>query len=199
MLRRAVWLLQRPALLHRLGSQHALFASAPKSPILPQLKLFGGAKPNATRRQQVVATTVREALDVTLASGIIKDRGFADGAAVHVLDVQVTKDAMMARVLWEPMSERYDAAAIQRALSRRRGILKQHVNSYVNKKWAIHLEFVAAPAALAPIARSAELFDAVRADLAAQEARRRASATEDEAPDPERDDDDVAPPRPGGL
>lgn len=162
---------------------HRLLSSSP-----PRLKLLKSAVPNASRRQQIVATTVREALDVTLASGIIKDRGFADGAAVHVRDVQVTKDALLARVLWEPMDERYKVEQVQRALNRRRGILKQHVNSYVNQKWAIHLEFVAAPAALQPMTQREALFEAVRADLDAQAQRRSEAEAQQVEEAPPRDD-----------
>ena len=122
---------------------------------------------------------MRESLEKTLALGIIKDRGFADGAAVHVLDVQVSKDVQRARVLWEPMDERYESGAVERALERRKGILKQHVNSYVNQKWAIHLEFVPAESAMVPIDRSQALLAAVRADLD-ESARRRAADAEDD-------------------
>ncbi len=143
----------------------------------PRLQLFSKQPPNASRKQQIVATTVREALDVTFASGIIKDRGFADGAAVHVVDVQVSKDALLARVLWEPMDGRYDAARVERSLRRKRGILRQHVNSYLNQKWAIQIEFVEATDAMQPLDERSALFEALRADIDAHEARQQ----EDEA------------------
>ena len=88
---------------------------------------------NATRKQRILSTTVQEALSVTLASGMIKDSGFADGAAVHVKDVQVSSDGLLARILWEPMDERYMADDVGRALRRREGILRRHVNSYLNQ------------------------------------------------------------------
>ena len=137
----------------------------------PRLQLFSKQPPNGSRKQQIVATTVREALDVTFASGIIKDRGFADGAAVHVVDVQVSKDALLARVLWEPMDGRYDAARVERSLRRKRGILRQHVNSYLNQKWAIQIEFVEATGAMQPLDERSALFEALRADIDAHEAR----------------------------
>ena len=137
----------------------------------PRLQLFSKQPPNGSRKQQIVATTVREALDVTFASGIIKDRGFADGAAVHVVDVQVSKDGLLARVLWEPMDARYDAARVERSLRRKRGILRQHVNSYLNQKWAIQIEFVEATDAMQPLDERSALFEALRADIDAHEAR----------------------------
>ena len=137
----------------------------------PRLQLFSKQPPNGSRKQQIVATTVREALDVTFASGIIKDRGFADGAAVHVVDVQVSKDGLLARVLWEPMDGRYDAARVERSLRRKRGILRQHVNSYLNQKWAIQIEFVEATDAMQPLDERSALFEALRADIDAHEAR----------------------------
>ena len=98
-----------------------------------RLRLFKGQKmANATRKQRILSTTVQEALSVTLASGMIKDGGFADGAAVHVKDVQVSSDGLLARILWEPMDERYMADDVGRAL-RREGILRRHVNSYLNQ------------------------------------------------------------------
>lgn len=168
-------------------------SSSPPAEPGSKLKLFNSSgKPNASRKQKIVATTVREALAVTLSSGIIKDRGFGDGAAVTILDVQVSKNCQEARVLWEPMHSKYDAAAVQRALKRRSGILKQHVNSYVNQKWAIHLEYVPAPTEeTAPhhaAARAEALFEAMRVDLDKLAARRRADEDE-EAADTEDDHD----------
>ena len=149
----------------------AVRSSSSRPADAPRLQLFSKQPPNGSRKQQIVATTVREALDVTFASGIIKDRGFADGAAVHVVDVQVSKDGLLARVLWEPMDGRYDAARVERSLRRKRGILRQHVNSYLNQKWAIQIEFVEATDAMQPLDERSALFEALRADIDAHEAR----------------------------
>ena len=133
-----------------------------------------GYKPT-DRTQRRVATTVRESLVHTLASGIIKDRRMEDGAAVNVLDVQVAKGSMVARVLWEPMTERHDADRIHSALQKKSGILRHHVNSYLNHKRAIALEFVRAdklPQRAQTSPAASALFDAVRADLAAADTRR---------------------------
>ena len=147
----------------------------------PRVKLFSKQKPNDSRRQQIVAATVSEALTATLASGLIKDRGFANGAAVRVCDVQLTKDVHCARVLWEPMDVQYKVDAVQRALERRKGILKAHVNSYVNQKWAIDLEFLPIPKEdNSPVAQKQAMFAALRADVAAAEQRH---AEEADAPD----------------
>lgn len=114
-------------------------------------------------RQLAVAATVRESLDRTLSSGIIKDRGFEDGAAVHVMDVEVAKGCLLARVLWEPSETGADADRIERALKRKSGILKKHVNAYVNQRYAVSLEFVRFREEAAQ--RHDELFAAMRADL----------------------------------
>ena len=69
-----------------------------------------------------------------------------DGRAINVIDVQVSPRAVLARVLWEPMDESYSEATLTKALRQKKGILKAHVNSYLNNKYAIDLEFVAANA-----------------------------------------------------
>jgi ribosome-binding factor A len=133
----AMWIATRGVLhVARRTPRRTPFAPLSSRPDGSRLNLFARGQPNETRRQQGVAATVREALDVTLASGVVKDTGFADGAAVHVRDVQISKNVLIARVLWEPQHERYDPAAVQRALTRKRGILRQHVNSYLNQACA---------------------------------------------------------------
>ena len=144
--------------------------------------------PTATQRR--VEQTVREALDKTFASRIIKDRGFDDGAAVHVLDVQVSPGNSVARILWEPMSTRYNVEHIRRALARKKGILRSHVNSWVNQRLAVQLEFVAATdehgqpeERMQRVTRRTALFEALQADLDARERRRRKDADEDADPE----------------
>ena len=139
-------------------------------------QLFASRRPT-DRSQRMLAATVKESLTQTLASGIIKDRGMDDGAAVHVIDVQVARKGLVARVLWEPMRERDDAERVQRALERKCGILRAHVNSYVNKKSAISIEFVRAPREAAEgddagQSVRAAFFAELRADLAASAQRR---------------------------
>jgi ribosome-binding factor A len=97
--------------------------------VLP--RLFRGGPP--TQKQRRVAATVREALIYTLSSGIVKDRGFDNGASVHVIDVQVARGCVLARALWEPLDERYDPQRVEAALERKSGILRAHVNSYLNQ------------------------------------------------------------------
>lgn len=162
--------------------QHRLLCTSTPVP-----RLFGGAPP--TQKQRRVAATVKEALTSTLASGLIKDRGFRNGEAVHVVDVQVARGCSLARVLWEPlMDDDQDDNAPKRisaALERKSGILRAHVNSYVNQKVAIKLEFVharpvshaATQAARAQAERAAQ-FELVQADLDATARRRRAIAAE---------------------
>ena len=137
----------------------------------PPLFAKSGRQPLG-KGQLRLAQTVLESLHKTFASRIIKDRGFDDGAAVHVIDVQVPARGTVARVLWEPMHEGYDHMKIKKALERKKGILRKHVNSWVNQRYAVQLEFISATdiegnpsEAIAAAAAKDALFAAVRADL----------------------------------
>ena len=146
-----------------LALRRSLCTAAVPPPLLP--RLFNSRIP-PTQKQRRVAATVREALAYTFSSGIIKDRWLDDGKAVHVLDVQAAKGCVLARVLWEPMSERHDANQVKTALERKSGILRAHVNSYLNQKTAIKLEFVQHTRRREEVlAAQQDLFAAVRADL----------------------------------
>ena len=177
------WAMWRAAA--RTLAEHArcfLRESSTSSATMPPLfKRRKTQPPTATQRR--VEQTVREALDKTFASRIIKDRGFDDGAAVHVLDVQVSPGNSVARILWEPMSTRYNVEHIRRALRRKTGILRAHVNSWVNQRLAIKLEFVAAmdengqpEQRTQQVKQQSALFEALQADLDARERRRREDA-----------------------
>ena len=96
-----------------------------------------------------------------------------DGQAVHVVDVQIERSGTLARVLWEPMDDRADERRLQKALERKKGILRAHVNSYVNQRVAVALEFVPRSAAPPRMTHTAELMAAVQADVEAAAARRR--------------------------
>lgn len=132
-------------------------------------------------KQHRLAASVREALAKTLASGVVKDRGMANGHAVYVADVQVESSGYLARVLWEPMNEEVNSVeTVRAALERKKGLLRHHVNSYIDQRVAVQLEFVplasvrpVAPAGASPVG---DVLEACRADLAST-ARRRAAAT----------------------
>ena len=97
--------------------------------------LFAGitSKEPPSPTQRKVAQTVREGLERIFASGIIKDKGFDNGAAVYIVDVQVAKSNRIARVLWEPMDDSYDVNRVHRALTRKAGIIRTHVNTWLNR------------------------------------------------------------------
>ena len=108
------------------------------------LRLFRGVPDS---RQQRAAATIREALASTFSRGMVRDRRLENGAAIHVVDVEVAKGGTVARVLWEPMDERRHGdekslTTLQRALEQRSGILRAYVNSYLKQKSAVALEFV---------------------------------------------------------
>lgn len=108
------------------------------------LRLFRGVPDS---RQQRAAATIREALASTFSRGMVRDRRLENGAAIHVVDVEVAKGGTVARVLWEPMDERRNGdekslTTLQRALEQRSGILRAYVNSYLKQKSAVALEFV---------------------------------------------------------
>ena len=123
----------------------------------------------------IAAQKCKKALDRTFASGIITDRGVGDlGSHIHVIDVQVCRRALHARVLWEPMAlQESDVGRLERALVRRRGIIKAHVNSYMKQQFAMNVAFVRSHSPHAEQERlAAEAFERVRADLAAAHAQR---------------------------
>jgi ribosome-binding factor A len=96
-----------------------------------------------TQQQRRTAQDVHEALVQTLASGTLVDRKLENGFAIHIIDVQVSPNSAMARVLWEPMDDtRTDIPQLQHALTRRLGLLRSRVASYMNRKRAIELEFI---------------------------------------------------------
>lgn len=99
-----------------------------------------------------------------------------NGQAVHVADVQVERSGYLARVLWEPMHGGASEDAVRAALERKKGILRHHVNSYINQRIAVQLEFVprSAVVPVAPAGSSSvgDALAAVRADLDATQQRR---------------------------
>ena len=56
--------------------------------------------PLPTQHQRRVAARVRLALSQTLSRGLVKDRQLDDGAAVHVVDVQVARGNARVRFLY---------------------------------------------------------------------------------------------------
>ena len=150
----------RVAAAARVAHARLLCASAPR--------LFRGPLP--TQHQRRVAARVRLALSQTLSRGLVKDRQLDDGAAVHVVDVQVARGNALARVLWEPMDDaRGDVRQIQSALDRKRGILRHHVNALLQQKRAIALEFIphsglVRPPAEIALERAFEALEHERAD-----------------------------------
>ena len=120
----------------------------------PTPRLFRGPPP--TQSQRRVASKVHQVLVQTLARGLVRDRWLQDGAAIHILNVQVARGSTLARVLWEPMDDRHDVGKLQQALTRKRGILRRHVTSYLRQKRAVDLQFVP-KALLQPAAESAFL------------------------------------------
>ena len=153
---------------------HGIFSARLVAPYATasRAKQLGGP---TTQKQRKVAASVHEALLRTFASGIIKDHGFEHGAAVHVVEVHVAPGALLARVLWEPMNDQHDWQRVERALQRKRGILRAHVNSYVCQKNAIQLEFLPA---LQYRSKVEDVLVAVRADVKAADERRTASKSD---------------------
>ena len=84
---------------------------------------------------------MRAALAEGLARGVVRDRALRDGAAVSIVQVEVSRDLQIARVYWEPMDDRDDPERLRRALDRRRGVLLHHVNAYLRQRVAPSLEF----------------------------------------------------------
>ena len=84
---------------------------------------------------------MRAALAEGLARGVVRDRALRDGAAVAIVQVEVSRDLQIARVYWEPMDDRDDPERLRRALDRRRGVLLHHVNAYLRQRVAPSLEF----------------------------------------------------------
>ncbi len=94
---------------------------------------------------------------------------------MHIVDVQVDLSCVHARVLWEPMRDADAEPPLQAALERKTGILRACVNSYINRRLAVRLEFVPRSAAMpmdSPAQTTLTALDAASADLARAQRRR---------------------------
>ena len=109
-------------------------ATSGSSSAVPNLYPRKTGRVAANKIQLQIAASVHESLEKTFSSRIVKDRGFDDGLAVHIIDVQVSKGiGNLARVLWEPLDDNYDVKTIETTLKRRRGVLQGYTNSYINR------------------------------------------------------------------
>lgn len=147
------------------------FGRAVCTAVLQTPKVFKGEPSVAQRR---TAASVHEALVQIFARGTINDRFLENGAAIHVVAVHVAKGNGLARVIWEPLGAHHDVSKMQRALKRRCGILRAHVNAAVRQKHAIGLEFVPSSNLHMPESekRTREVFEQLHREMADRNSQR---------------------------